>query len=121
MSKFYAIRAYDQIFDGLHGMEDQNIIEADNYEEAEDVATEMSYEVMDSYSEIQIHFENSAEDEGFEKDTEEWDNYIEDLRCEDVAYDIYELKDLSSEDLKVLAQEFYDYPEEFLKKYEKTT
>lgn len=49
--KIYAIKAYDGIYSGLHGMSDYAIIKG-KFSDAYDTGIDMSYEVMDSYGQF---------------------------------------------------------------------
>jgi hypothetical protein len=75
---------FDNLYGGLHGMEDFDIVECHSIEEAEEIAKDMSCNVINSYSCITDHF--SLEDF---LSSEESESLLE----EDVAYEIYELVD----------------------------
>ena len=118
----YAAFIAESIYQGLHGIEQREIIEASSLKEAHEIATEMSIELMGSYSAVYEELEAELQDE---IDTDWTEKKIEELRAEiydnNVYYDLYELdeekiKDKSYEDL---IEEFYNDPEEFLDKYQK--
>lgn len=118
----YAAFIAESIYQGLHGIEQREIIEASSLKEAHEIATEMSIELMGSYSAVYEELEAELQDE---IDTDWTEKRIEELRAEiydnNVYYDLYELdeekiKDKSYEDL---VKEFYNDPEEFLDKYQK--
>ena len=118
----YAAFIAEGIYQGLHGIEQREIIEASSLKEAHEIATEMSIELMGSYSAVYEELEAELQDE---IDTDWTEKRIEELRAEiydnNVYYDLYELdeekiKDKSYEDL---IEEFYNDPEEFLDKYQK--
>ena len=118
----YAAFIAESIYQGLHGIEQREIIEASSLKEAHEIATEMSIELMGSYSAVYEELEAELQDE---IDTDWTEKRIEELRAEiydnNVYYDLYELdeekiKDKSYEDL---IEEFYNDPEEFLDKYQK--
>ncbi|MBQ2177029.1 MAG: hypothetical protein II453_18920, partial [Alphaproteobacteria bacterium] len=48
----YYIRANDQIYGGLYGMEETEIVLCNDDNEAIDWAEDLSYQVMESYSDI---------------------------------------------------------------------
>lgn len=54
------IYACDNIYGGLHGMEDFGVYEVSSVEEANDIGREMSYGVIDSYSDIGDTLEENA-------------------------------------------------------------
>jgi len=118
----YAAFIAEGIYQGLHGIEQREIIEASSLKEAHEIATEMSIELMGSYSAVYEELEAELQDE---IDSDWTEKRIEELRAEiydnNVYYDLYELdeekiKDKSYEDL---IEEFYNDPEEFLDKYQK--
>lgn len=122
----FLVRACEGIYQGLHGMEDIEIIEAQDLDEIHSIATEMSIELMGNYTSITDELETYVEDEIDFNDTVKWtEERIEELRDqiynENVYYDLYELdeekiKDKSTEKLE---QEAYNDLEEFLANYEK--
>ena len=91
MSKLYVVRAYEQIYGGMHGMEDWFVTEVDDLDEVEMEAREASFDVIDSYGEIYESFESDAELNGLEEGTDEWEAFIEESRLEDIAYDFWEV------------------------------
>ena len=50
--KYYAVLGQEQMFYGLHGMSEMAVITANDFEEASRYAEELSYEVINSYSQI---------------------------------------------------------------------
>lgn len=113
----FAIHAYEGIFGGLNGMEETAIIDVNTLKEAEDYAIEMSYDVMNSYLCIQEAFEEDAISEGFEEQTQEWEEFIEECRAEDVAYDVWRILDTKGKTREELEKEFHNDKENFIKKY----
>ena len=122
----FLVHACEGIYQGLHGMEKIEIIEAMDLNEIHEIATEMSIELMGSYSCITDELEEEIEDIINSRDATEWNDYrIDELRNEiyndNVYYDLYELdnekiKGYSSEQLE---EEAYNDIEEFLSKYQK--
>lgn len=63
MSKLFAIYAYEEMYMGQHGMYDYMVTEADNLEEAEEIARDMATNVVESYHDIYTEiFNNTVED-----------------------------------------------------------
>jgi hypothetical protein len=58
--KKFAIVAYDSYFGGLHGIYEAEVVEARDYAQAQIMAAEMSYNVIDDYS---YQFEDLDEDD----------------------------------------------------------
>ena len=101
MGKLYAIHAYEDHFQGLHGVEEYEVIEACNDEEAEQYANEMAEAVIDSY--------------GYMWDEDDYDEFEEER-----LYEIYRLTEETNASLEELNDEWYNNPETFLEKYENT-
>ena len=114
---YYAIRAYEQIFGGLHGVEAHEIVECENFNEACSYASDMSAQVIEAYGlEDQILDREEYEDnkDGYEAD-------LADTIAEDAEYDIY-LVDKVDEDfirnnLEEISYMFFNDLDEFLEKY----
>lgn len=116
-----AIHAYDQMYGGLHGIEDYGVITVDSIEEAEEYGLEMSYDVINSYSDIYKEFEDSAEADEIERDSDEWNDYIDECIQEDIAYSIYLITEETDKSNEELTLEFYNDKEEFIRTYCKET
>lgn len=117
MSKLFAIYAYENLYDGLHGKNVTAVVEALNEEEAKDYAKEMAYGVIDSCSDIIESFQDDAESKGLEKNTDEYDEFILDCINEDICYDIYPIVKETNLSLEALNDKFYNNPSEFLKEF----
>ena len=111
----YAIEAMEQQYGGYHGMVSHDVVDCSSFEEAEEYGRTYSLEVIEDYGLIE-EFENDAADEGFEPETEEFDNYVSERINEDITFNIFKVRetDLSVRELNNL---FNDDPEEFIKNY----
>lgn len=110
-----AILAYDGIYGGLHGMNNHRIIECETIEEAIYFARSDSAEVMYDYDVVE-EFETDAEEEGIERDSEEWEDYIEERIQENIDYELYEVvKDIYPIDEMEL--DFFNDDETFIKEH----
>ena len=102
--KRYFIYAYDEVYNGLHGMYDYRF-DFCSLESAEAYGHEMSYNVIESYSDIyeSLYDEDSTD--------EEMDEAIQ----QDIAYEIWELRDdaPSFEELEAMNLD----PESYIKEY----
>ena len=109
--KKYFIYAYDNAYDGLHGMYDWCFMEG-SYEGAECEAAEMSVNVIDSYSDIRYSLFGCEDEEIYDCYSEE---EINEIIQEDIAYEIYEVRDdaPSFEELEAM----YLDPESYIKEY----
>ena len=82
MEKRYFIYAYDEMYNGLHGMYDYRF-DFCSLKSAESYGYEMSYNVIESYSDIyeSLYDEDSTDEE------------MEEAIQEDIVYEIWELLD----------------------------
>lgn len=116
--KRYAIYAYEQTFGGLHGMSEVAVITAESREEAEEIAEDMSYEVIDCYSDIREIMEQDCADYADpETDPELYQTLLDEARSEDVAFEIYEITVESDKDDDALTLEMARDREEFIERY----
>jgi len=106
MENLYAIHAYDLGFQGLHGFEDFEVIEAINDDEAIEYAEDMSRQVIEDYDLLTELGET-------------WDDYDEydELVNQDIAFEVYKITVDTNHSLVELNKELYNDPEEFFKKY----
>lgn len=61
--KYYVVVGQDQIYSGLYGMLEVEIITANDFDEALNHAEELSYSVIGSYSQIYDEIERDVEEE----------------------------------------------------------
>lgn len=124
--RLFAIYGQDGIYQGLHGMVETEICEAESKKEALTYAKELSYNVIESYSCIQEELElewqdacdfDDVEDLESEEAQELWNNTI----TADLNYGCYELdkEKLPTLDEKELEEMLYDDFEDFVTKYQK--
>lgn len=88
----YFIYAAENMYQGLHGMEDYRLIDTDDYDTVVAEAIDMSISVMESYSSIMEDLEETAE-KVYERDSEEYEDYLDGLMQENTYYVIYALQD----------------------------
>lgn len=119
----WAIKAYDDIYGGLHGMQDIDIFDGTE-DEASQIASEMAGDVIDSYYDIRDALEEEVERicelEGIDlEDESEVDEIREEVYGSDAQWEIYELDitKLPTVDTMELRDMFYNTPDEFLEKY----
>ena len=93
---FVAIHAYECVFCGLHGIEEHVVVEVDNFQQAEEWASDLAYGVVEDYS---YHFDE------------------EDIDDPELAWEIYEIPDPKGKSASELSDEYWNDPEEFLEKY----
>jgi len=111
---YYAINAYENLYEGLHGIYTMEVVMAPSDDVAERIAEDLSYEVIESYVEDELR--EGAEEEGISEDDDEYGAML----AEDIAYDIYKLdnsKIPKGVSLSSLTNDFWDDPDEFIKKY----
>lgn len=117
----YMVYAYEHMYGGLHGMNNTVIVEAEDAKSLYSMATEMSMEVMDSYSDVEETLLENAREEAesrgiYDEDDPEFEEILNEEYEENVEYDIYELSDhftveqyeemLSSHDAETIAQQY---------------
>ena len=119
----WAIKAYDDIYGGLHGMQDIDIFDGTE-DEASQIASEMAGDVIDSYYDIRDALEEEVERicelEGIDlEDESEVDEIREEVYDEDAQWEIYQLDrtKLPTINTMELRDMFYNTPDEFLEKY----
>ena len=113
----YAIYAYEDIYGGLHGIHELAVVEVGSKKNAEEIANEMAISVIDSYGGVTESFEDEAYNEGYEPDTEEWQDYIDECYRDDISYEIYKVTKETNESLEELDNKFNNDPEGFLEEY----
>lgn len=111
-----AIHAFENTYGGLHGIEHHRVVEVDDIQQAEEWASEESREVMESYGSIMEDFADSAESDGLEPDTEEYDQYIEECVQDNIGYQIWEVID-RYDTIEQMEEDFYNYRDEFVKNH----
>ena len=91
----YMIHAMENMYHGLHGIEDVRILEAENKDELESLGREMSIEVMKSYDDVGETLLENARDEAefneIDEDSAEFENILDEQYEENVEYYIYQL------------------------------
>ncbi len=112
----YAIHVMEQTYNGYHGIEDFVVEEYFDFEDAEQSAIERSYDLMDAYG-ISTHFDEDAIENGYEPDSKEYNDYVQDCYNQNVEYTIWKIKDDVTESNGFLENEFYQDLDEFVKKY----
>lgn len=97
----YLIYAYDNQYEGLHGIENWGVYECGSYDEACEIGHELSYDLITSYGFIEQEFEEKVQERLLEEGLTEdhldydnlYDNWMDALIEEDVCYQIYKVKD----------------------------
>lgn len=111
-----AIHAFENQYEGLHGIESFCIVEVDNISQVEELAAEESRSIIESYESFLDDFVEQAESEGLEENTDEYSQYIEECIQENIAYRIWEvIKPYGS--LKQMEEDFYNDQYDFVTKY----
>ena len=116
----YLIHAADQIYTGLHGLEDWFITDCVSEDVAWEEAEEASLDIINSYSGIKETLDDDIEswrdDNMSEDDLEEliYDIYHEDILAEVWKINEESIKGLSLHELDILLDRD---PEEFIEKY----
>lgn len=112
----YAIHAYEATYGGLHGFENHFIVDMDSYEDACEEAEYASIDIIESNPSIMESFYRGAEAEGLED--MDFDEYINDCFAEDVAYEVFKIKnEYAKGDIAELERKFINNKEDFVRKY----
>ena len=112
----YAIHAYENIYGGLHGIEEYEVIEAETLKEADEYAYDLSCEVINSYADVMDNIIEDAESYDYETD-EEYDEFIEEAINEDIAFEIHPISIETNKSLEELTNEYFNNPDDFIKEY----
>ena len=110
----FAIHAFEDQYQGYHGMANYAVVEAISEEVAKEIAIEMSQEIINDYDEIYNTFTEEAEYYGIEEGTEEWHDFINESMAEDIAYEYWKVKEGTTKTLEELNEMFYNDPDEFV-------
>lgn len=116
----YVIHAFDERYDGLHGMGDWSIWDCENEIEANSIAWENSMDIINSFSciyeELEAEVEDNISDDMSEDDIEQLRS---DIYEEDIAYNFWVVdEDIAKEyDIDILENMLNNDPEDFIEKY----
>lgn len=114
------IYACEDMYHGLHGIEDMGVIEVASVEEADEYGREMSEGVINSYSSTLEGIEEIADEVSEDRDSEEWQEAYDEEFSQHLEWYVYPIdeekaKGLSTEELGKIASEWgSDY---FIKEY----
>ena len=120
----YFIYAYSSRYGGLHGMYRYDFVTCENFEEACEYAYELAGEVVDFY----LRTEEIYSKKDYMNDVyngEEWDDryyedywyYFEEMRQEECAYEVYQIKEgVTEEDFRNWDKKNMG-PKDFIKHY----
>lgn len=112
----FAIKAYENTYDGLHGIQDMFVVTCNSEDEANECGRDASYGVIESYG-LDDEYYEAAEEEGLEPETEEFEEYVQACREEAVAFETYKIiKETDESDVELSNKYYYD-EEAFLKEY----
>lgn len=124
--KLFAIFGQDCIYQGLHGMVETEICEAESEKEALTYAKELSYNVIESYSciqeELELEWQDACDFDNIEDlDSDAAQELREEIFSQDLDYGCYELdkEKLPTLDEEELEKMLYDDFEDFVTKYQK--
>lgn len=108
----FAIHAYENRYGGLHGMETHCVIECINEKEAEEYAADLSRDVIKDYTFEEI--ENEAIEDGYERESEEFDAYVEECIEDNIQYEIFPIRE-TTKSIEELDSMYYNNPDDFIK------
>ena len=113
-----AIHAFDNTYCGLHGIEHHRIYEVDSMKEAEELASDESREVIESFvmDEMTRQADTEVDFGTFEEGSDEYEQYVNDCIEEDIAYQIWEVVD-NYATLEQMEEDFYNDKDSFIKEH----
>lgn len=106
MENLYVIHAYENYFQGLHGIEQWSVTEASNDDEAYEIAHEISEQVIEDYLYTIPELSDIEDDEELSEAIEE-----------DIDFTVYKLTLPTNASLDELNNYIDNNPEDFLKQY----
>ncbi len=112
----YAILACEAMYGGSNGIYTTRIFEGSRHD-AEELATQLSLDVMDSYFFFYDEFSEAAREQGYEENSDEFDDYVISCYEENIEYRIGKIRSdvtLTSNELEELLENDW---EEFFEKY----
>ena len=120
--KLYVVYAADELYQGLHGLEDWSIWECEDENEALNIGYENSIQIINSYSCIYEQLDQDIKDymeDGKNWSEEDIDQLTMDIYDEDTYYNVWEIdEDITKEyDVNILEKMLIDDPEDFIKTY----
>lgn len=111
-----AIKAYEDRYQGLHGMYSIDVIDVDSFDEAYQIARDYSIDVMERYGILDEIYDEAIE-LGIKEGSLTMEGYVEEEIDERAMYEIYKLKDDINKNNLLLSQMYYNNEKAFLKEY----
>lgn len=106
MSKLYAISAFEDWLGGLHGVKEDFVVECEDEDEADEIAANKSHELISSFGIIdEAGWEDEAEAEGIERESDEFYDYIEECEFNDVAFMVKKITKETTKSIDALNDE----------------
>ena len=106
MSKLYAISAFEDWFGGLHGVKEDFVVECEDEDEADEIAADKSRQQISSFGIIEeAGWEDEAEAEGIERESDEFYDYIKECESDDVAFMVKEITKETTKSIDTLNNE----------------
>ena len=123
--RLWAIKGYDDLYGGLHGMCSLSVIEVDTEKEASEFAQDLAADVVQGYTCIEEELEDSiqceceADDIPYGQGTEEEEAIRDEIYAADAVYEVWELDvdKLPTTDVDELSEMYYNQEEEFLNQF----
>ena len=116
------IEAYEQMYGGLHGIEDIEIMKVKDISEAMEIGRQMSYDLIQSYGleEIYLRYEDLED-----MDDYEFSECLDEIVEENLGYNAYRIimseseeEKLSDKDLRQWTENYYNDRDEFKMKHQ---
>ena len=112
------ILATEDIYRGLHGIYDFDIVDVESFDEADEIGREMSYGLIESYGNIMESLENEI-DPDLEENSKEWEDALDDLIESDLEWTVYQIDESKAHGIQdwVICATYTGELDEFVKRW----
>jgi hypothetical protein len=114
----FFVYAYENIYGGLHGIYDFDIVHADSMEDANLIGRDMAINLIETNDALMNIFEAKADLVGPE-DSQEWNEALDEAIENDAKWEVYEIDEEAAHDVSdfILSVRFMGDVEEFVDNY----
>jgi len=114
----FFVYAYENIYGGLHGIYDFDIVHADSMEDANLIGRDMAINLIETNDALMNIFEAKADLVGPE-DSQEWNEALDEAIENDAKWKVYEIDEEAAHDVSdfILSVRFMGDVEEFVDNY----
>ena len=124
--KKYLIYACEEMYHGLHGIEDMTIIETDDLAVANAIGQEMSRDLITSYGLESDYLDSAMEELGYDEEDFDADldvnekvwNLAEEMISENLSWQIFEIRKETNESTNTLLNKAFEDFKGFIEEYD---